>query len=165
MPMRGTVTLGSIGWFGAVSLLHGGLNLGLFDRASGGGLHGEMPFRVDFIAVTCHFTCPVTHFINDQMSGGGLSEPARFCGWPELKETFLANVLEATFILAPLAMSLCDQGVPIRIVYLGHRDDATLRVHEDAKDAGISPSLVSPGGARAARLGGSSFRREASSPG
>ena len=69
----------------------------LFDPASRQELHGDTPFRVGFIPVTCHLTCPVTHFINDQMSGDGLFEPIRFSGWPELKETFLANDLEATF--------------------------------------------------------------------
>jgi NitT/TauT family transport system substrate-binding protein len=59
-------------------------------------------------------------------------EPVRFNGWPELKETFLANDLEATFILAPLAMSLREQGVPIKIVYLGHRDGTTMMVHKNS---------------------------------
>jgi NitT/TauT family transport system substrate-binding protein len=59
-------------------------------------------------------------------------EPVRFNGWPELKETFLASDLEATFILAPLAMSLREQGVPIKIVYLGHRDGTTMMVRKDS---------------------------------
>jgi NitT/TauT family transport system substrate-binding protein len=56
----------------------------------------------------------------------------RFNGFPELKETFLAHDLEATFILAPLAMSLREQGVPIKIVYLGHRDGTTMMVHKES---------------------------------
>jgi NitT/TauT family transport system substrate-binding protein len=59
-------------------------------------------------------------------------EPVRFNGWPELKETLLANDLEATFILAPLAMSLREQGVPIKIIYLGHRDGTTMMVRKDS---------------------------------
>ena len=89
-------------------------------------------FRVGFLPVTCHLTCPVTNFINDQMTGDGIFEPIRFSGWPELKETYLANKLEATFILAPLAMSLREQGVPIKIVYLGHRDGTAMMVHKDS---------------------------------
>jgi NitT/TauT family transport system substrate-binding protein len=56
----------------------------------------------------------------------------RFSGWPELKEAFLSGHLEATFILAPLAMALCEQGVPIKIVYLGHRDGTAMMVHKDS---------------------------------
>lgn len=56
----------------------------------------------------------------------------RFNGWPELKEAFLSDYLQATFILAPLAMALREQGVPIKIVYLGHRDGTTMMVHKDS---------------------------------
>jgi len=132
MSMQRTVLLGLAGWVIAISLLHGGLNLGLFDRSARRERRGEAPFRVGFIPVTCHLTCPVTHFINEQLVGEGLFEPIRFSGWPELKETFLANDLEATFILAPLAMSLREQGVPIKIVYLGHRDGTTMMVRKDS---------------------------------
>src|SRR3984885_15252562 len=130
--MRRTVTSGAICWVTAISLLHGVINLGWFDSASRRSLNGEAPFRVGFIPVTCHLTFPVTLFINDQVSGDGLFEPIRFNGWPELKETYLANDLEATFILAPLAMSLREQGVPIKIVYLGHRDGTAMMVHKDS---------------------------------
>ena len=135
MSMRQTVFLGSLGWVAAISLLHGIMNLGMLDRPSGRRRLGldASPFRVGFIPVTCHLTCPVTNFINEKMTGDGIFEPIRFNGWPELKETFLANDLEATFILAPLAMSLREQGVPIKIVYLGHRDGTTMMVHKDSK--------------------------------
>lgn len=56
----------------------------------------------------------------------------RFNGWPELKESFLSGHLEATFILAPMAMALREQGVPIKIVYLGHRDGTTMMVHKNS---------------------------------
>src|SRR5208337_4545811 len=134
MSMRQTVFLGSLGWVAAISLLHGIMNLGMLDRPSGRRRLGldALPFRVGFIPVTCHLTCPVTNFINEKMTGDGIFVPIRFNGWPELKETFLANDLEATFILAPLAMSLREQGVPIKIVYLGHRDGTTMMVHKDS---------------------------------
>ena len=59
-------------------------------------------------------------------------EPVRFNGWPELKEAFLSDYLQAAFILAPMAMALREQGVPIKIVYLGHRDGTTMMVHKDS---------------------------------
>ena len=133
MSMRRTVLVGSTGWLAAISLLHGIMNLGMLDRPSGRPGLDASQFRVGFIAVTCHLTCPVTNFINEKMTGDGIFKPIRFNGWPELKETFLANDLEATFILAPLAMSLREQGVPIKIVYLGHRDGTTMMVHKDSK--------------------------------
>lgn len=56
----------------------------------------------------------------------------RFNGWPELKEAFLSGTTEASFMLAPMAMVLAQQGVPIKIVYLGHRDGTALMVHADS---------------------------------
>ncbi len=59
-------------------------------------------------------------------------EPVRFNGWPELKEAFISKHTDATFILAPLAMKLREDGVPIKIVYLGHRDGSAVMVHKDS---------------------------------
>ena len=132
MVMRRIVIRASIGWLIAISLLHGWLNLGWFDRLPVRLPGAGSPFRVGFIPVTCHLTCPVTHFINKEMTNDGIFEPIRFSSFPELKETFLAKELEATFILAPLAMSLREQGVAIKIVYLGHRDGTTMMVHKNS---------------------------------
>lgn len=57
-------------------------------------------------------------------------EPVRFSGWPEIKESIVSGHVPATFLLAPLAMKLRQQGVPIKIVYLGHRDGTALMVHK-----------------------------------
>lgn len=67
------------------------------------------------------------------MKGEGTFEPVRFNGFPELKESFLSKHLEATFILAPMAMRLREDGVPLKIVYLGHRDGTALMVHKESK--------------------------------
>ncbi len=56
----------------------------------------------------------------------------RFNGWPELKEAFLSGDMPATFMLAPMAMALHEQGVPIKIVFLGHRDGSALMVRKNS---------------------------------
>lgn len=66
------------------------------------------------------------------MQGEGFYEPVRFNGFPEIKESIISGHLPATFMLAPLAMKLRQQGVPIKIVYLGHRDGTALVVHKDS---------------------------------
>ncbi len=117
-------------WLVAISFLHATLNLGLFAPHH---TAAAAPFRVGFIPVTCHLTCPVTDFINKQMTGTSEFEPVRFQGWPELKEAFIAGYLPATFILAPLAMRLREDGVPIKIVYLGHRDGTAMVVNKESQ--------------------------------
>jgi NitT/TauT family transport system substrate-binding protein len=74
----------------------------------------------------------VTHFIDEQMSGEGMFEPVRFSEFRSITDALLSNNLQATFILAPLAMSLRERGAPVRIVYLGHRDGTALMVHKDS---------------------------------
>ena len=56
----------------------------------------------------------------------------RFNGWPELKEAHLSGYTPATFMLAPMAMALRQQGTPVKIVYLGHRDGSALMVRKDS---------------------------------
>src|SRR5437867_11370350 len=54
-----------------------------------------------------------------------------FEGFPEMKEALIANRLQAGFIVAPLAIALRSQGVPIKIVYLGHRYGSAVVIHKD----------------------------------
>ena len=131
MSLRTTVTLAAVVWVVVVSLLHGWLNLRINPFAPAKAA-AHQKFRVGFLPVTCHLTCPVTDFINTQIEGEGIFEPIRFNGWPELKEAFLAGYTKASFILAPMAMKLREEGVPIKIVYLGHRDGTALMVHKDS---------------------------------
>ena len=120
------------GWLALISLLHMWLNLGLQEKLTSGETQDRPRFNVGFLPVTCHLTCPVTHFINETTTGDGIFKPIRFNSWPELKESFLAGHTEATFILAPMAIALREQGVPIKIVYLGHRDGTTMMVHHES---------------------------------
>lgn len=120
--------IGSLAWILAISGLHAWLNLDLFRARE----TATRQFKVGFLPVTCHLTCPVNHFIQKNLNGDGGFEPIRFNGWPELKEAFLSKYTSATFILGPLAMKLREDGVPIKIVYLGHRDGTALMVHKDS---------------------------------
>lgn len=49
-----------------------------------------------------------------------------------MAETVKRGDLQATFMIAPLAMRLREQGVPVKICYLGHRDGSTVMVHKDS---------------------------------
>ena len=52
----------------------------------------------------------------------------RFSGWPELKEAMMSAKVKAAYLLAPMAMDLADNGVPVKIVALGHRSGAVIMV-------------------------------------
>jgi NitT/TauT family transport system substrate-binding protein len=133
MSLKRPVLLAGIFWCALITLLHLELNLNV--RFIGRNAEGTptRTFRVGFIPVTCHLTCPVTDFINKNLEGHGFFEPVRFNGWPEVKEAYLSGYMPATFLLAPLAMALREQGVPVKIVYLGHRDGTAMMVHKDSQ--------------------------------
>jgi NitT/TauT family transport system substrate-binding protein len=87
---------------------------------------------VGFLPVTCHLTCPVTDFATKTTTTGTRFQSSRFTEFPTVVEALKARKIEATFLLAPLAMVLREQGVPIHIVYLGHRDGSTVIVPKNS---------------------------------
>ena len=46
----------------------------------------------------------------------------KFTDWATVKEALISKDVGAVFILAPMAMQLAADGIPIKVVYLGHRD-------------------------------------------
>src|SRR6476469_4367805 len=54
-----------------------------------------------------------------------------FQGFPEIKEALMSNKMQAGFMVAPMAIALRAQGVPIKIVYLGHRYGSAVVVATD----------------------------------
>jgi NitT/TauT family transport system substrate-binding protein len=77
-------------------------------------------------------TCPVTEYASrDNLDFEFKS--LRFTDFPTMAESFKAGHLKASFFIAPLAMKLVEQGLPAKIVYLGHRDGSTIIVHKNSK--------------------------------
>ena len=54
-----------------------------------------------------------------------------FQGFPEIKEALMSNRMQAAFMVAPMAIALRAQGVPVKIVYLGHRYGSAVVVRKD----------------------------------
>ncbi len=85
-------------------------------------------FTVGFLPVTCHLTCPVTSWITEHSDRGTVFETTKFADFPSMKEALMARKIDATFMITPLAMKLAADGVPVKIVYLGHRDGTAIIV-------------------------------------
>jgi NitT/TauT family transport system substrate-binding protein len=98
-----------------------------WQRADAGAL------TVGYLPVTCHLTCPVTAFATRTTTTSTRFDAQRFSEFPTVVEALKARKIDATFLLAPLAMVLREQGVPIHIVYLGHRDGSTVIVRKDSR--------------------------------
>ena len=63
---------------------------------------------------------------------GTLFRSKKFTDWPTVKEALISKEIGGVFILAPMAMQLAADGVPIKVVYLGHRDGTGIVVGKDA---------------------------------
>jgi NitT/TauT family transport system substrate-binding protein len=112
------------------------LPMGLLACAGGGG---SSAVQVGGLPVTCNLTLPVACTAREKANAaaapGGKRfeyEYLKFSGWPEIKESLMTGRIQAGYMLAPLVMDLADQGIPVRIVSLGHRSGAVIMVKTDS---------------------------------
>lgn len=119
------------GWLGLISGLHSYLNVNWAVMLNDYLPPKKRKFTVAYIPVTCHLACPVTDYISKFSEGGEIFLPKMFQGFPEIKEALISNRVQAAFIVAPLAIALKSQGVPIKVVYLGHRYGSAVVVQKD----------------------------------
>ena len=73
----------------------------------------------------------MTDYISANSMSGHLFIPRMFQGFPEIKEALISNQMQAGFMVAPMAIALRAQGVPVKIVYLGHRYGSAVTVRKD----------------------------------
>jgi NitT/TauT family transport system substrate-binding protein len=125
------ILVGILAWTAAITSAHLVFN---FDWSP--ILNDRLPrekrkLNVAYIPVTCHLACPVTDFISKYSLDGTLFIPRLFQGFPEVKEALIADRMQVAFMVAPMAIALAAQGVPIKIVYLGHRYGSAVVVRKD----------------------------------
>ena len=70
--------------------------------------------------------------MSQHSTSGTQFQAQKFTDFSSMKEALTARVIDATFMIAPLAMKLASDGVPVKICYLGHRDGSALVVHQDS---------------------------------
>jgi NitT/TauT family transport system substrate-binding protein len=131
MSLRKRILLCALGWLALISGLHGYLNVNWVSMVNDYLPPEKRRLNVAYIPVTCHLACPVTDYISKFSKSGEIFLPRMFQGFPEIKEALIANKMQAAFIVAPLAIALKAQGVPIKIVYLGHRYGSAFVVQKD----------------------------------
>jgi len=128
---RNRVLLLALLWMTLISGLHAWLNVNWASVVNDYLPREKRKFTVAYIPVTCHLACPVTDYISKFSAGGEIFLPKMFQGFPEIKEALISNKVQAAFIVAPLAIALRAQGVPIKVVYLGHRYGSAVVVQKD----------------------------------
>lgn len=99
----------------------------------GGNTRATRELTVGFLPVTCHLTCPVTDFASKTTQTSTNFNSRVFTDFPTVVSALEAKQVQATFMIVPLAMKLREQGVPVKICYLGHRDGSEIVVGKNSK--------------------------------
>jgi NitT/TauT family transport system substrate-binding protein len=121
MSLKSKVVLFAFGWLLLISALHAYLNVNWSAVLNEYLPREKRKITVAYLPVTCQLTCPVTDYISKYSLSGEMFLPRMFQGFPEMKEALISGRVQAAFIVAPMALALKAQGVPIKVVYLGHR--------------------------------------------
>ncbi len=119
------------GWLMVITVLHACLNVNWAAVLNDYRPIEKRKIIVAYLPVTCQLTCPVTDYISKYSESGEEFLPRMFQGFPEMKEALISNRVQAAFIVAPMALALRAQGVPIKVVYLGHRYGSAVVVRKD----------------------------------
>jgi len=131
MSLKSKIVLLVSGWLVIISAMHGYLNVNWGSLLNDYQPAAKRKINVAYIPVTCQLTCPVTDYISKLSQNGEIFLPRLFQGFPEIKEALISNRMQAAFIVAPLAITLKAQGVPIKVVYLGHRYGSAVVVRKN----------------------------------
>lgn len=99
----------------------------------GGNKKATRELTVGFLPVTCHLTCPVTDFASKTTETSTNFNSRVFTDFPTVVSALEAKQVQATFMIVPLAMKLREQGVPVKICYLGHRDGSEIVVAKNSR--------------------------------
>jgi NitT/TauT family transport system substrate-binding protein len=98
----------------------------------GSNKKAERELTVGFLPVTCHLTCPVTDYASKTTVSSTNFNSRVFSDFPTVVSALEAKQIQATFMIVPLAMKLREQGVPVKICYLGHRDGSEIVVGKNS---------------------------------
>ena len=118
-------------WLIVISAMHSWLNVNWSAVLNDYRPIEQRKISVAYLPVTCQLTCPVTDYISKYSQSGEEFLPRMFQGFPEMKEALISNRVQAAFIVAPMALALKAQGVPIKVVYLGHRYGSAVVVQKN----------------------------------
>jgi NitT/TauT family transport system substrate-binding protein len=102
-------------WLVFISLLH------LYLDWEGGARN---VVRMGYMPVVTNLAAPV---IDYETKGDKLRfEAVKFSSFSDMAQAFRSGAIQAAFIIAPLAIRLFEQGVPLKIVYIGNRNESTM---------------------------------------
>jgi len=110
-----------VGWLALISVLHLYLNI---------EKKPALLVRMGYMPVISNLACPLLDSASRERGGIRL-EALKFSSFSELGEALRNGDIQAAFMIAPLGIVLHQQGVDVRVVYIGNRHESTLVVRKD----------------------------------
>ncbi|HHB92224.1 MAG TPA: ABC transporter substrate-binding protein [Thioploca sp.] len=92
----------------------------------------KIELQVGYLPILDHLTLLVSHAKDNDSFQHITIKPKIFRSWREIVGALKAGVIDAAFILSPLAMDLFNQGVNIKTVLLAHRDGSAITVKSNS---------------------------------
>lgn len=81
--------------------------------------------RMGYMPVVTNLAAPLLDYVTRE--GDGIQFKAiKFASFAEMAEALRNDAIQAAFMIAPLAIVLRQQGVDVRVVYIGNRHESTL---------------------------------------
>lgn len=92
--------------------------------------------RMGYMPVVTNLAAPLLDHATRE--GAGVQFKAiKFASFAEMAEALRNDAIQAAFMIAPLAVVLHQQGVDVRVVYIGNRHESTLVARKDLKVNGL----------------------------
>ena len=88
----------------------------------------KIELRVGYLPILDHLTLLVSHAKDNDSFQQINIKPRMFKAWRSMAGALKAEVIDAAFILSPLAMDLFNQGVNIKTILLAHRDGSAITI-------------------------------------
>lgn len=92
--------------------------------------HQRKVIRMGYMPVVTNLSAPLLDHASRE--GEGIQFKAiKFASFAEMAEALRNDAIQAAFMIAPLAVVLHQQGVDVRVVYIGNRHESTLVARKD----------------------------------
>ncbi len=100
--------------------------------------------RLGYLPISDHLSAMVAHQMHDRSDYD--LHLTRFLSWSSLVRALRGEMLDAAFVMAPLAMALRNQGLPILYVLDGHHDGSAVTVRQggEGPDIGEGATMALP---------------------
>lgn len=93
----------------------------------------EAALKIAYLPIADHLVLPLTYLHQVQQSAGLPLEILRRGSWPEIIDA-LEDEADGALILAPLAIKLFNEGLPIKIIMATHRNGSGLILKKDLEN-------------------------------